>query len=82
MSEVEGHLRESLRQLGAQALGELLEREPGTPAAELDCEWGGTLGYQRRRKASVLSVFGRVVYERAYYAGCACGHEKAPLDET
>lgn len=29
----------------------------------------------------VLSVFGRVEYQRAYYAGCPCGQGKAPLDE-
>jgi hypothetical protein len=28
-----------------------------------------------------LSVYGRVTYERAYYAGCACGHGSAPVDE-
>ena len=42
---------------------------------------GGTLQYQRRRRAKVLSVFGWVEYERAYYAGCDCGKGKTPLDE-
>lgn len=29
----------------------------------------------------MTSVFGRLTYERAYYAGCSCGTGKAPLDE-
>jgi hypothetical protein len=29
----------------------------------------------------VISLFGRVAYQRSYYAGCACGKGKAPLDE-
>jgi hypothetical protein len=39
------------------------------------------LQYQRLRAATVLSVFGRVTYERAYYAGCACGQGYAPVDD-
>lgn len=81
LAEVEAHLRESLRQIGAQALGEFLQSGLGTPAAEIPCACGGTLQYQRRRTAIVLSVFGRVAYQRAYYAGCTCGQGKAPLDE-
>ena len=81
ISDVEAHLRESLRQIGAQALGEFLGSALGTPVAEVKCECGGTLRYQRRRTAVVLSVFGRVEYRRAYYAGCACGEGQAPLDE-
>jgi hypothetical protein len=33
------------------------------------------------RSATVISVFGKVTYERAYYAGCSCKKGKAPLDE-
>jgi hypothetical protein len=32
------------------------------------------------REAMVISVFGKTIYERAYYAGCACKQGKAPLD--
>ena len=53
-----------------------------TPEAERACACGGTLRYQRSRAATVVSVFGRVTYTRAYYAGCACGQGCAPLDET
>jgi len=33
------------------------------------------------REAKVISVFGKVSYERAYYDGCTCEKGKAPLDE-
>jgi len=77
LPEVEIQLRDSLRQIGAQALGKFLQSGLGTPAAEIECECGGWLQYQRRRPAVVLSVFGRVDYQRAYYAGCQCGQGKA-----
>jgi hypothetical protein len=32
------------------------------------------------RTATIISVFGRVHYERAYYAGCQCQQGLAPLD--
>ena len=79
---IETGLRDVLRQIGAEALGQWLSSAQGTPAAEQACACGGTLRYQRYRPATVLSVFGRVTYERAYYAGCACGQGCAPLDEA
>jgi hypothetical protein len=33
------------------------------------------------REAMVISVFGRTLYERGYYAGCECKQGKSPLDE-
>jgi len=81
MAEVEKDLREMLRQVGAEALRLFLSTGPGTPAAELPCACGGTLHYQRQRSATVTSVFGKITYARAYYAGCACGQGKAPVDE-
>lgn len=81
LSGLETQMRECLRQAGAQALGEFLSSALGTPPAEIGCECGGRLQYQRRRTAMVVSVFGRVKYKRAYYAGCSCGQGVAPLDE-
>lgn len=78
---IETTLRGVLHQVGAAALGQWLSADEGTPVAEWPCSCGGTLHYQRTRSATVLSVFGRVTYERAYYAECACGHGCAPLDE-
>jgi hypothetical protein len=78
---IETALRDLLRQIGAEALGQWLSSAQTTPEAERPCDCGGTLRYQRYRPATVLSVFGRVTYERAYYAECACGQGCAPLDK-
>jgi hypothetical protein len=81
IAEVETEFRQCLRQIGMQALSVFLSTAEGTPAAELPCACGGTLHYQRRRAATVTTVFGRLTYKRAYYAGCRCGQGKAPVDE-
>ena len=81
IADIEKGMREALRQIGIQALGQMLSSLQTTPESEMDCEYGGTLEYQRMRTATVISVFGRVTYERAYYAGCKCGKGKSPLDE-
>lgn len=81
IAQIETDLREALRQIGLQALGLFLSSMQSTPAREIACTCGGTLRYQRQREATVISVFGRTVYERAYYAGCSCKQGKAPLDE-
>lgn len=81
IAQIETEMREALRQIGIQALSMLLSSMQGTPASEMDCECGGKLKYQRMRPAKLISVFGRVSYERAYYAGCKCKRGKAPLDK-
>jgi hypothetical protein len=81
IADVEKEMRELLRQMGAQALSQFLSLGTGTPVAELPCACGGTLHYQRQREATVTSVFGRITYERAYYAGCQCGQGRAPVDD-
>jgi len=80
IGEVEMALRESLREVGRSALKSILEEAAGEVATEIECACGGTLKYQRRRIATIWSVFGKVVYQRAYYAGCACGKGQAPVD--
>jgi hypothetical protein len=81
IAEIETSLREALRQIGMQALGLFLRAMQATPESERDCRCGGKLHYQRMRPAKVISVFGGVSYERAYYAGCQCKRGQAPLDE-
>jgi hypothetical protein len=81
IAQIETDLREMLRQIGMQALGILLSGLQRTPEREIACPCGGNLHYQRMREATVISVFGKVRYQRAYYAGCACGQGKSPLDE-
>jgi len=77
---IELAFREALRQIGAEALGLFLSGQQKTPANEMTCKCGGTLHYQRMRPAVMTTVFGKVEYKRAYYAGCSCGEGMAPLD--
>ena len=81
IADVETGMRQLLRQIGRQSLSQFLSQVAGTPIADLPCACGGHVHYQRQRPATVTSVFGRLTYERAYYAGCTCGTGKAPLDE-
>ena len=78
---IETAVRDALREVGAEALGQWLSSAQHTPEAERVCSCGGKLQYQRLRPATVLSVFGRVTYTGAYYAGCVCGQGCAPVDE-
>jgi hypothetical protein len=82
MAEFEIAFREALREIGAEALGIFLSDLQQTPENEIVCACGGTLRYQRMRPAVTTTVFGKVAYRRAYYAGCACGQGVAPLDKT
>ena len=81
IAQIERRMREMLRQIGKQMLGKFLSSMQATPAKEIECQCGGRLIYQRMRPAMVISVFGRVEYERAYYAGCQCKEGLAPLDK-
>ena len=80
IGDVEMAMREGLREMGQQALKCLLENADGEAEAEMACACGGKLVYQRQRKATIWSVFGKVTYSRAYYAGCSCGKGCAPVD--
>jgi hypothetical protein len=82
MVEFEFAFREALRQIGAEALGIFLSGLQSTPEREIACVCGETLHYQRMRPAVTTTVFGKVEYSRAYYAGCSCGKGIAPLDRT
>jgi hypothetical protein len=81
IAEIEQRMRESIRQIGQESLGMVLSGLEKTPEREIVCGCGGKLRYQRKREATVMSVFGRVRYKRAYYAECKCKKGKAPLDE-
>jgi hypothetical protein len=61
---IETALRDVLRPVGAEALGQWLSAAQHTPEAARPCVCGGTLRYQRSRPATVLRVLGRVTYER------------------
>ena len=81
IAQVEAGMREALLQIGKRALSIFLSSMQTTPVAEIACECGGVLQYQRMREATVISVFGKVTYQRAYYAECSCKRGQAPIDE-
>ena len=82
LADFELAFREVVRQIGATALGLFLSDLQPTPEREIVCECGGTLHYQRMRPAVTTTVFGKVEYSRAYYAGCSCKQGLVPLDQT
>lgn len=81
IGEVEQRMREVMQQVGQQSLAMLLDEKGQPDAKTLPCACGGKLTYQGQRPATVITVFGRVTYLRAYYSGCGCGKGRAPLDE-
>jgi hypothetical protein len=81
IAAIETQLREMLRQVGAVALGQYLNTLSDQAEPNIGCGCGGKMVYQRKREASLLSVFGRIKYRRSYYAGCGCGKGQAPLDQ-
>ena len=81
IGNIEMAMRESLLEIGRSALKHFLENADGERETEIECACGGKLKYQRRRKATIWSVFDKVVYKRTYYAGCACGRGCAPVDQ-
>lgn len=81
IGDVEMGLREILKAVGQSGLKQYLEKADGELEAEIECSCGGKLQYQRRRAATLWSVFGKVVYKRAYYAGCDCQKGHAPVDK-
>jgi hypothetical protein len=81
IADVEKEVRERLREVGQSAVINYLEKADREVETEIECKCGGKLKYQRRRAATIWSVFGKMMYERAYYAGCVCGKGYAILDE-
>ena len=81
IGDLEMTIRESLREIGQSALKCILGKAEGEREGEIECGCGGKLQYQRQRAATIWSVFGKVTYKRAYYAGCACGKGCAITDQ-
>ena len=79
---VETSMREFLREVGVHALGNYLEeKDAEIEERETACECGGQMDYLFRRKATILSVFGRVSYRRRYHICGQCHAGQSPLDQ-
>lgn len=82
MRMVETKMREMLRAVGAQALGQYLEAQDAEIQAEqVVCSCGQEMEYQFKRQAKILSVFGWASYRRRYHTCAECHVGQAPLDE-
>ncbi len=81
--EVETGMQELWQKVGAKALQRYLEQmdEVIPQEKEIDCECTGKRRYLFRRKAVILSVFGRVSYKRRYYVSPDCDSRSYPLDQ-
>lgn len=80
--EIESGMREMLRAVGAEALGQALERTDRKEFTEVvrPCACGGSMIHQVRRRAVIVSVFGRVSFRRRYYTCPDCHQGQSPLD--
>ena len=82
MAVLEQELREGIQELGAKMLSEaIMSLEERYPAEELACGCGEKASYVRKRPAKVISVFGRIEYQRNYYLCSGCGQGQFPLDQ-
>ncbi|RPJ36264.1 MAG: ISKra4 family transposase, partial [Chloroflexi bacterium] len=77
----EDGMRELLRQVGNRALGKYVSRQEANPEAAVACACGERAGRLAKRAAKVISVFGKIHYQRMYYLCRACGRGQCPLDQ-
>jgi hypothetical protein len=67
LSDMERRIREALLRLGQFLLGAWLMLQEGSyPALRVACPCGGEAEYLGKREATLLTVLGRVTYQRAY----------------
>jgi hypothetical protein len=79
--EVETTMREFLREVGVQALGTYLEgQDEQLREQDVICVCGEAMSYQCKRQATIVSVFGRVRYQREYHLCEHCHARQSPLD--
>ena len=82
IADIELTMREALREVGNKSLGAFLTAEDAVyPAPRIACPCGGEAAYWGRRWGTIVSVFDRVEYRRAYYLCPTCREGRYPLDE-
>jgi len=79
LEAIETFVRESMHRAGAGALSHLLQVDPPAQAS-LVCRCGHSARYKEQRRKPMLTVVGRVEYERPYYVCSHCHHAPNPAD--
>ena len=80
--EIEATIRGLLKRVGQDSYGKILERiDEKTQGKRETCECGGVGKRVSKRKAKVISIFGRVEYQRSYYKCEKCGKYWSALDK-
>lgn len=83
LEAIEGALRTALHQVGATALGELLQfEEPAADQFQLPCLCGHHAQYQELRSRPVLTVVGWARINRPWYLCDHCHEGQFPADEA
>jgi hypothetical protein len=83
LEAIEGALRTALHQVGAAALGELLQfEEPAADQRQLPCPCGHHAQYQELRSRPVLTVVGWARMNRPWYLCDHCHQGQFPADEA
>ncbi len=79
---LETKVRQMLKAIGAEAVRQYLSRkDPAGESQTVSCECGEQAKYHSRREAVILSVFGKVHYQRRYYICGKCHKGQIPCDE-
>ena len=83
LSTMEQQIRRFVVWLGSLLLSLWLKREAADhPPKATPCpHCPGTAHYQRQREGTLLTIFGKVHYRRAYYTCSTCHQGHYPLDE-
>jgi len=83
LSELENAVKQMTHEVGNEVIQQVLEAQDDRyPADYESCpQCGGPAKYQRRRPGMVITLQGRVYYQRAYYLCAGCGQGHYPTDQ-
>jgi hypothetical protein len=82
LSDMERQVRAALLRLGQFLLGAWIMLQEGPyPPSRIACPCGGEAAYLSKREATLLTLLGRVTYQRAYYVCPRCHKGVCPLDQ-
>lgn len=83
LSELEIAVKQMTHEVGNEVIQQVLEAQDDRyPADYCSCpQCGGQAKYQRRRPGMVITLHGRVYYQRAYYLCAGCGQGHYPTDQ-